>query len=145
MADSHPDTPTRADLAAALAAVRDALSTLPKTVSEAVDDRAYRFAALALRGVFVGAGIAALALYVAFAIGPERLSVERHLWAVATDEEREQIRDILFRSRAAPALIYELTGEPTPPDPFELLPLSDPPQLPLPPPPRPAHPFADTP
>ena len=141
MADHPWDEPTRAELTAAL----DALSALPETVGKAVDDRAYRFASLALRGVFVGVGIAALALYVAFAIGPERLSVERHLWAVATDEEREQIRDILFRSRAEPALIYELTGEPTPPDPFDLLPLSDPPLLPLPPPPQPAHPFADTP
>ena len=139
MADDPVDQPTRAELAAALAA----LAPLPETISKARDARAYRCAALALRGVLVGAAVAALGLDVAFAIGPERLSVERHLWAVATDAERKQIRAILFRSNAERALIYELTGErrPLPPLPR----LLDPPLPPPPPPPRSVHPFADTP
>ena len=141
MADHPWDEPTREELEAAFVA----LSARPETGGKAGDDRAYRFAALALRGVLVGAGIAVLALYVAFAIGPARLSVERHLWAVATDEEREQIRAILFRSSAKRDRIYELTGERPPPPPDWAL-LSDlPPSPPPPPPPRPAHPFADTP
>ena len=115
MADDPVDHPTRAELAAALAA----RAPLPETISKARDARASRCAALALRGVLVGAAVAALGLDVAFAIGPERLSVERHLWAVATDAERKQIRAILFRSNAERALIYELTGQPPPPSPYE--------------------------
>ena len=110
-----------------------------------------RGALLLLGGVVAGAafGVACgLVFHVVIAIGPERLSMERHLWNVATETEQEQIREILFRSYADPALICELTAKRPP---LRLLDLPvRPPVVPAPlpppePPPKPAHPFADTP
>ena len=106
---------------------------------------------LMLGSLVLGAGIGialVAALHVAIAIGPDRLDMKRHLWNVATEAEREQIREILFRSYADPALICELTA---PRRPFQTLDLPPPtPGVPVPlptpePVSKPAHPFADTP
>lgn len=109
-----------------------------------------RGAVLILGSLVLGAGIGialVAALHVAIAIGPDRLDMKRHLWNVATEAEREQIREILFRSYADPALICELTAKRRPFQSFDLPPLeiTPPPELVEPPPPQPAHPFADTP
>ena len=107
--------------------------------------------ALLLGSLMLGAAIGVaffVAAYVAAAIGPDQLSIERHLWNVATEAEREQIREILFRSYADPALICELTAKRTPVRPRDLPvrpPVMPPPLPPPEPPPKPAHPFADTP
>lgn len=89
-----------------------------------------------------------LVFHVVAAIGPERLSMEHDLWNVATEAEQEQIREMLFRSSADPALICELTAKRRPfrPGDLPVLPPVVPVPMPLPePPPQPAHPFADTP
>lgn len=105
---------------------------------------------LMLGSLVLGAGIGialVAALHVALTIGPERLDMKRHLWNVATEAEREQIREILFRSYADPALICELTAPRRPFHTLDLPPpkITPPPELVESPPPRPAHPFADTP
>ena len=166
MAGPSPNDSLRVELEAALASLAD----LPETVNQAVAGHAKYTAAVVLRSVLVGAGVAALVLFLVFGVGgPERLSVERHVWAVATDAEREEIREILFRSSAPLPLVHELTGElaprllverpPEPPvvmePPRRLVEPPDlPPAVPIPEPepapcreePPPAtHPFADTP
>lgn len=167
MAGPSGNDPLRVELEAALASLAD----LPDIVNQAAENHAKYTASLVLQSVLVGAGAAALVLFLVFwGGGPERLSVERHVWAVATDAEREQIREILLRSSAPLTFVYDLTGtrprrllvEP-PPEPPELV---EPPRR-LAPPPQPApimpvpvrapdhcleepplpstHPFADTP
>lgn len=108
-------------------------------------------AVLILGSLVLGAGIGialVAALYVALTISPERLDMKRHLWNVATEAEREQIREILFRSYADPALICELTAKRPLSRPLDLAvlpPVEPEPLLPPKPPAKPAHPFADTP
>lgn len=101
----------------------------------------------------LGAGAAfgvafGLVFHLVIAIGPDRLSMEHHLWNVATETEQEQIREILFRSYADPALICELTAKRTPVRSRDLPvrpPVAPAPLPPPEPPPKPVHPFADTP
>ena len=104
---------------------------------------------LLLGSLMLGAAIGVaffVAAYVAAAIGPDELSMKRHLWNVATEAEREQIREILFRSYADPALICELTAPRRPFQSGDLPPpkITPPPARVEPPRPQPAHPFADT-
>lgn len=156
-----------------LDALRQEVAALPELVGERIES-SRRLAALSLWGVGVGAVLVVLALCVAQVFTPEELRVERNLWNVATDAEREQIREILLRSSAPLSLVYELTGElpprllverpPAPPVVVEpASPLVDPPRrlvdpplavpipVPMPdpcleePPPPSTHPFAETP
>ena len=150
-----PITPLSPDQEASiqdqLAALRQDVALLPIITTTALTRCLWHILAPFIVGIVAGCITVVVTMLTALHTTTDQLDIRRDLWDVATEAEREQLVTILYRSDASLYQIYELTGSTprlldySPVDPLPPPAITPPPELVEPPPPRPTHPFADTP